>query len=891
MKQLLLLLTLFLSVSVFGQKQNTVTFDFTSPSSLGLPTEDDTEVTDENYSLGKVKMSFAAGTILGGVRYTKLDDAYLLKIGKSNRLLLTGTEGVVLTSIKFNFYLTGDFNIDDNQKGNWDYKNQWTCPSNDNAQSVAFKVSGTPSYIKSVTVSYTEPTQILEPSVNESSLQVSSFKDFTLNFASKMTKVGTQSLALTNGKETYPLTVTVNNTAVVLSTAEAISTDGTYTLNIPAGYFQDANGYTNKALSYTVVVNTPKNTLNYTSIRPEASEGGEIDKLNSPIILTYGSYLKSFTKPLILMMQKDGEDFANVTFQKSSTNYKEVNISFVDIPEVITEKGIYTIHVPEGIIYDNLGRTYNPEFTITYKVGYKPAPVYSETMKTAIALVAKTGIGYPAAESDSRKALAALTTAEEIPSDEALQTAIEAFYNETNIEMPTEGKWYYISNINSAGSILYLSAKNGNIGVTEKQSEATAFEMCNPTAFKTKDGKYLYTASLEENAEGKNLELKKLLVDGIDAKDLLGCFSINGYYETTKNNTVLNAFASVDHENKEIATDDHDTAPMFSEKYSGAFMLKETVEPSDQPSAVDMNCTVSPSTVTDNTGKLTLTFTDSDVIMIADNAEADLCTEEGDKIQGVSLSADPTKTDAAIVIAGDLQDGKYMLVIPAGSLGYNKDGKPYTNNELRVTFEVKKGSVNPPTPTPSEDFNETYTGYLYYPTADIIKDVDLNDFTIGNSNYNYPNKPQGFVVDETKTIILKQVDTVREIRRGHFVRVASIPTDPSCPDAYKIVFDTPIAEGELRADTYTFIIPTATFGDTNFGKYLADKTSIKSSLCYVNPEIQFPYIVNNSLATSIKEINSDTNRPAVIYDLMGRRVQEMSRPGIYIVNGKKVVKK
>ena len=396
---------------------------------------------------------------------------------------------------------------------------------------------------------------------------------------------------------------------------------------------------------------------------------------------------------------------------------------------------------------------------------------------------------------------------------------------------------------------------------------------------------------MEENVDKKELKLEKLLVADTDAKNLLGCFSINGYFKTTKSGEVINAFASVDHENKIISTDDDDEKPMFGETYSAAFMLTDTVEPSDEPSTVDMHCTVSPSTVTDDTGKLTLTFTDSNVITIAENAEAELCTEEGEKIQNVSLLADKTKTDVAIVIAGNLQDGKYKLVIPAGSIGFVKEEKQYTNNELTVLFEVKKGAVNPPTPTPSEDFNDSYTGILYYPDASIIKDVDLNEFTIGNSHYNYPNKPQGLVVDETKTVILKQVDTVREIRRGHFERVSSMPTDPSCPDAYKIVFDSPIAEGELKADTYTFIIAPATFGDNHFGKYLADKTSIKASLCYVNSLIEFPYQVDNSQATSIKEITSDSSKEAVIYDLMGRRVQSMSRPGIYIVNGKKVVKK
>ena len=167
MKQFLLLLTLFISLSAFGQKQNTVTFDFASPSSLGLPTDNDTEVTDETFALGKVKMSFSAGAILGGVRYIKLNNAYSLKIGNSSRLILNTTEGAVLTSVKFNFNTNGDFDIAKDQKGNWDDDNHlWTCSSNDNAQSVAFKVSGVPSIIKSVTVTYIEPTQILEPSVS-----------------------------------------------------------------------------------------------------------------------------------------------------------------------------------------------------------------------------------------------------------------------------------------------------------------------------------------------------------------------------------------------------------------------------------------------------------------------------------------------------------------------------------------------------------------------------------------------------------------------------------------------------------------------------------------------------------------------------------------------------
>ena len=875
---------LYISVFAYGQKTETGTFDFTSPSNLNLPTDNDTEITDQTVSVGSIKISFEKGAIPTGVHYSKYGDIYMLKLSTGTKMHITASNEADIKSITFTRNTLGDLIIDSGQSGTWDALDEiWSCGDESGIHSVSFKNNGNPAIITSITVSYATSTEILQPSPYQSQQTVSSFSNLTMNFASKMTKVGTQSISMTNGTVAYPLTVNVNNSVITLSSSEPITKDGTYSIFIPAGYFQNSEGYTNKALSYTITVSTPKNTLNYTSVTPTV---GEIEKLESPIVLTYDDNIKSFSAEL--MMYKDGEEFSPIIIARSSDNSKEVKLSF-DIPEGITKKAVYTIPVPEGTIHNLLGKVYNPAFTLTYKVGYTPAPVYSETMKKAISLLAKTGIGYPSTESDSRKALAALVNAENIPSDETLQPAIEAFYNEQNVEMPTVGKWYYISSSNINGKLLYLSVNNSKLGVTAQKSEATAFEVVEPMMFRTVDGRYLFTASVEDNADNKTLELKKLLVSDVETEKLLGYFSIFGYYETTKTGNVLKAYASVDFDESKISTDDHDDSPVFNANYSGAFTLVETVKPSDKPTAVDMHCVVSPSVVTDDTGKLTLTFTDSIVISIADNAQATLCTEAGAEIQELSLLADSKQTDVAIVIAGNLQDGNYKIVIPAGCISYTADDKQYSNNELTVTFEVKKGTVTPD-PTPS-DFKQTYTSYLYYPSATIIKDVDLNDFTIGNSNYNYPDKPQGFVVDETKTVILKQVDTVKEIRRGHFERVSSMPNDPDCPDAYKIVFDTAISEGELKADNYTFFIEAATFGDANFGKYLADKTSVSSSICYVNPAITVPFTVNNDQATGIKEISSDTNHPTVIYDLMGRRVQEMTRPGIYIVNGKKVIKK
>ena len=47
--------------------------------------------------------------------------------------------------------------------------------------------------------------------------------------------------------------------------------------------------------------------------------------------------------------------------------------------------------------------------------------------------------------------------------------------------------------------------------------------------------------------------------------------------------------------------------------------------------------------------------------------------------------------------------------------------------------------------------------------------------------------------------------------------------------------------------------------------------------------------VEYSVVSSIKDVNADNNADEAIYDLMGRRLQHIDKPGIYIVGGKKVI--
>ena len=61
MRLLLSFLLILLSTSVFGQKQKVVTFVFTDPTILGLPTANYTDVTDKTFAVGKTEISFSRG--------------------------------------------------------------------------------------------------------------------------------------------------------------------------------------------------------------------------------------------------------------------------------------------------------------------------------------------------------------------------------------------------------------------------------------------------------------------------------------------------------------------------------------------------------------------------------------------------------------------------------------------------------------------------------------------------------------------------------------------------------------------------------------------------------------------------------------------------------------
>lgn len=922
MKKVILFLLLLTAAQTFAQIKKTVEFDFNNPTALTpsiTPLKENAQtvqVTDKVFKNQGVSISFKADPTapIGSRITTVVQDgttSYYLKLSSISDMTFSVGNGTFINEISFSHDTEfGGLYLKEGEKGYIDpneiYK-KWVA-DNASVNSVTLRNTDQDSKFHQIYVTYTEPSDVLSPSSTNIAQggEVASFDKFVLNFADNMSIHSSNGITLSNGtNKTWNLTVHASGNTVTLSAPSVINTDGTYTLTIPARCFKNTAGYENKALTYTFTVNTPKDIFNYASVNPAQ---GAIERLQSGIELTYPTYINVNTNTE-LVLKMNGKDLVPVKITKSAENSKVAILTFKGVNEGIADKGTYTITVPENTITNLMGSIHNPSFTLTYTIGEvtptpdpkpDPTPEESETMKLAKQLVATVGAGYPAAESESRKTLKLLTEASTtVPSDEKLQAAIEAFYSESNVELPEAGKWYQIYGINNADNATraYLSYSDGKVTLTTDKNAAAAFEVENhgtALSFKTIDGKYLHILTTNNNDyEGtsdknvtdaytsvNNLSLEKLNVANVEAKKQFGLFSIEGSLGKDILEKEEQAYALIQYSNKipTIKTRVNFDI-LYNNDLSSAFAFTETSKPDEEIKTVETAFTITPDIV-EKGGNLTLTFNGIENVKASDNIDAYIANASDERIESASVIASATPTNQFTISTDGFDNGNYQVVFPEGSFLYEKDGKTVQTQQIKKSFTIGKGGSGN-----DDNFDTTYNQVIVKPSVNnYIKDSDLNNFTIRIINGDYT----GLVADPKKTVRIAKYNNNQTIVTGHF--------EPSTESEsgytiIKLVLDSPINEGSFAANLYAVVIEEGTFGDANFGKYLNDKTSVNAKDCKVNPRMNLNYNVDNNIATSINDITTDTNLPTVIYDLMGRRVRDMSRPGIYIVNGKKVVKK
>lgn len=906
-------------LGTYGQGKKSVTFDFSKPSRLNpsypdkaFNTEAGTsvKVSDVTFKSGDVSLSFTEKGSCPGVWLSKEDNGYWFEPKVNSTVIFSVPSGAKIESIVVDKNSEqGGFSPDRNQGGKFDYTSssyccKWTANGGTYTQ-VRFFISGEGTAINKITVTYTPRADVLTPTSTSiaNGATVGSFSSIDLTFSSTITlNSGVNAELLADDAEPQTLTASVSGSKLTLSIANAITENGQYAISVPEGMVKTSSGYTNTALSYAFTVKKDQATFNPVSVSP--AEGyQESMSLNDPIVITFPELIGTVSDKA-LPLYLDGTAKNGVTFTIGSDNKTIVGKFNVEQP--MKEVGTYTLTIPEGFVHNALynvegSDAWNKAVTYTWVVSDKKPD--TETMKAAKELLKKTGVGYPSATSASRTALESAVAADDVPTDEQLETLMAAFYGETDVELPANGKYYKVCGVNDKGDKLYLSYDGSKVGLTASASDAYSFKAEKKgegkVAFSTIDGKYLhllttsdkYTGTSSKNvteaydASINDLTLARFSIDEVEDAKTMGKFSIHGSLGTDPvTNKAVSAFNLLNFSSKKIFTDQSYKTLMFNDKFSNAFVFEESEKPALESADIDVQLDKTVISSTDET--IRLTFTHDDGVTLKAGVAPTITDANGNVVSGATATIAPVDNstmDFNISFSG-LSDGDYFLIIPKGAFSFAQDGKQVTSNEYKTSFKVS--SKEDPTPGPLPSGFKHYQSWSKLPkeNQDEYPADYLTQFIVYIDRAQSKN---GLVGNPNVKVQLKENWNNKLVGEGHFEE------DPEHTDdinyAVKLVWDSPIDMVKVRSTQYIFIIPEGAFGDGNYGKYLQNASSVSPSQCTVNDSYTRCYDINTAIPSSINGVQAEDNAAKVIYDLQGRRVERVTKTGIYIVNGKKTV--
>lgn len=970
MKYLSLLLFFLFSLSSFADTQERkTTFDFTKPQSLypsiipGTNAGDEVSVTDKTLYPGindrSVTLSFMKGDIKVGASVATSNEYYnyvnFLYVSRTTKLVFDGGNNYI-TSIHFEGLNVGD--ILPTTDGNYDvHSKTWTennsVPS---AHRVEFEVDGESwPQLTHIEITYQKPMDTLLPessSITDGN-SIYSFKDFAVTMSLPLQSYNNANPITIKGQKWIPeqeVSVAIDGNVATISVPEEIVKPldkdvDVLDINIPAGALVAEDGTYNKALHYSFNLVRKVDSFEFTSISPEQ---GKIESLQN-IDLTFPTACHIDAQDKDVYLYKNGTQVDKMKVEKTDNNVVRLSTEFA-----YTEPAIYEVKLPKGLICDfnydatasdkglSKNMTYNPETTLRYNVGNYMTeediqklkqPVFDAIAKRDAAVkkakdyIALVGVGYPATDAVSRTNLQASLDANpvqetyDVSIDDidgqvttwndkttAIESAITAFVAETNVAMPSVGKYYTIANVAKDGSKLYLAYDKGAVSLTSKASKAMAFlyekqEDGNFT-FATPDHAYLHvlkpdteeanvyqftnansvTKTYDKDVNG--LAVAKFAAEGVDAADVFGLMSIHGavgYILEGKNNVRKEGFSTVNTTDKVVFLDKENKAS-FTDGLSSAFFFTESEKPEDIIPEVEYALTPASGTTVESLTTVTIAF--DNISDVTCNKESVVLTKSGSETGVTPVSVDRSDDGKTFTFHfKNVENGTYTLVMNNGAFTYMFKDKTVTVDEITSTITVTKGY----------DFIYNYNDgsasmgqYLGSKTDNLI-DFPIDQIGIlGLSQYyNHIN------IDGTKTIQLVEYPSGNLVLTGHF-DVENLQ-DVYMPDGKTLVEciawfkpDTEIDYSKLDRIHYQYVIPAGTYGDANFGKYLKDNNSVSKSDCRVNGKYVIDVYIDNN-ATGIDAIESDQN--TVIYDMMGRRVSKITKAGIYIINGKKFVKK
>lgn len=869
MKRFLFVLCIFASLSAVAQtRAKSYTFDVSSASWLsryGITTESDVGasalITDKIFKSDDdaVSISFERGTGLdirviressSGRHYLTIPRGTSLKVnGRGVNIKgfkIPGTDGQI-TSLQListgTEPMVGSFALNDAQT--W---YEWGSDSNEISALEFQYQSATVCSIHQIVVDYEAPRDVLSPvsSGITNNSTINSFTNIAFTFANNMSVTSDAQYTLTdgNGKDySSVLSASANGKVVTLSASTPITAEGIYTLTVKAGSWADTDDYRNTAIVYTINV-----VKNFAITGVSNPTPGVVTSIPSGITLTFeGAVGQVDGTKTIEIRDGNGQLIRSATAAAVSTN--TVALTFSNTSP-ITENGIFTLIIPEKLVYDVAGTHYNAEQTFMFNIG----DLASDELKSrAQQLLGMTGLGYPTFDNAERSALANLPAT---ASTADYGNAIANYLQSKDVVMPLNGNYYYLKAVAKGGDVRYIKY-DGTVSMTSNLSEAAPFKLEGNDGtyyFVTPDGRYLLQlgSTTGVSTTASSLTIAKLSVTGVTAEETFGLFSLYGSLDGS------NAYALVNM-NGSFATNPGLGLVNFTSTLTNGFALEEV--PDANIPVDDAVFSLNPANGASITqlSKITLSFPNISSVSLSDQNLIRLIKSDNTQVSPSSVSLTAGKTNEYAITFTDVKAGSYTLNIGKGAFSYD-----YTLPNNNVISAAVQAITATYTVTEGDDFKYDFinTNIVYYKEAvgadKPVKDTFLNDMTFYCTDTIIRPNPQ---VDVT----IVNYNTSAVITTGKFVQ-----KDPKTVEGAKSVIKLELAnkieEGALPAATYAYIIQDGSFGDKNYGDYLADPAAFLASGktksdCHVNGYMYYIVTVDNARATGEQGETPDTPIP------------------------------
>ena len=774
------------------------------------------------------------------------------------------------------------------------------------------------------------------------------------NLAINSSNVNTSGITLSGPGIQTPvaMSASVHGSSVTLSTGSTYTAYGDYTVNVPYGAFKNSEGGTHESLSIPFRVNPKRDILTWSNVSPKP---GKVNKLPESIDVAYNEFVsvpansmatvykdgvKQFTAPISLT---EGNT-KSVTIAHTRGVITEEGVWTFEVPE----QAIYN-----GMMGNAADERWNPTFTLTYTV--ESAEAQELALARQLKSMTDNGnYGYPLSSSEGYTALSTVINKGKDATVDEIKEAMGKYYMENNVKMPAAGKWYRIAGVNDGGNIAYLTYANQKVELKSSYTSADAFLAVAGNGgieFKTKDERYLTVLGNPSGFEGftypqsgkaTQLTVAKLVVENADSTKLIGKFSISGWLGRDGNDEDLgNSTAAISYPSNAIVTSPT-AATYFTSGTSSAFIFEETTEPVDPATSIQAELTFD-----NGSNGIEIENAGDPVTLVVHNVQsADIINASLPYFEKQNQISDPeritsttpllTKVENSFynfnVNTSGLEAGQYLLYIPAETFSYvpTSDYASVESTLATLSITIKGSSVNPgggddpnpgggddPNPGGGDDpnpgggqsgqgstdtdkpnFSYDYrfnvsTKMLMDPDvhADVVADVWLNDIVF------YTDLYSSIVPNPDAVIQITNINGAL-VKTGHLTSYSNFRKEMPYPwlngyIALKLVLDNPFQPDELKylSGMYYVVIPREALGDTNFGKWL--KNNSFTGQCLVNEQKSYPFAVNNKIIDilGIDEVNAADGSEEKIYDLTGRRVENMKKPGVYIVNGKKIMVK